>query len=291
MTEWITDLLVRSSLQLAYAFYSLALPAAAFVCLALLLKELKGAWADAKRAARETRTTLLIMSFNAFFVVPFLAVIAVWMSGFFADYGLHLVDPPLWDWLPSPIVAAIAIFVGDFTGYWRHRLEHTKVLWPAHAVHHSDTEMTWLAVERIHPINRLTTLLFDSAVLLALGFPAYAVVANNLVRHYYGYFVHADLPWTYGPLGKIFVSPAMHRWHHAADPKAFNTNYAQVFSLFDRWFGTYRVPGPCAAPLGVTDKMGPGVAGQLAYPLRPSAYRFRWIRRIRKQAELPAKQN
>jgi sterol desaturase/sphingolipid hydroxylase (fatty acid hydroxylase superfamily) len=49
-----------------------------------------------------------------------------------------------------------------------------------------------------------------------LGFPSYAIIANNLVRHYYGYYVHADLPWTHGKLGKIFVSPAMHRWHHAA---------------------------------------------------------------------------
>ncbi|MEM1401187.1 MAG: sterol desaturase family protein, partial [Pseudomonadota bacterium] len=162
--------------------------------------------------------------------------------------------------------------IGDFTGYWRHRLEHSRFLWPSHAVHHSDTQMTWLSLERMHPINRLTTFMIDTSVLLILGVPTYAIVANNLVRHYYGYLIHADLPWTYGPLGRVFVSPAMHRWHHAADRQAFNTNYAVVFSLWDQWFGTYRVPGPCDGPLGVTDEMGPGATGQLGYPFTRRGY-------------------
>jgi sterol desaturase/sphingolipid hydroxylase (fatty acid hydroxylase superfamily) len=164
------------------------------------------------------------------------------------------------------------VFAGDFTGYWRHRFEHSRLLWPSHVVHHSDTEMTWLTLERFHPINRLTTLIIDNAVLLLLGFPPYALVANNLVRHYYGFLIHADVPWTYGRLGNIFVSPAMHRWHHAADEAAYNTNFATVFSLFDRWFGTFRVPGPCTAALGVREATGLGVVGQLLYPFRPFAY-------------------
>ncbi len=133
--------------------------------------------------------------------------------------------------------------------------------------------MTWLTLQRFHPINRITTYLIDVGVLLLLGFPPVVVVANSLVRHYYGYFIHADLPWTYGPLGRVLVSPAMHRWHHAADARFFNTNYATVFSVFDQMFGTFRVPGPCTSPLGVSDKMQPTLAGQMAYALSPRAYR------------------
>ena len=65
----------------------------------------------------------------------------------------------------------------------------------------------------------------------------------------------------------------MHRWHHAIDPAGYGTNFATVFSLFDRMFGTYRVPGPCTVPLGVEKDMGHGVFGQLAHPLRLSSYR------------------
>ena len=192
-------------------------------------------------------------------------------------YGLILISPETWSGLPFWILifigVFIGVFIGDFVGYWRHRLEHTPLLWPAHAVHHSDMQMTWLALERFHPINRLTTFAIDSGVLLVLGLPVEVVLANNFVRHYYGYFVHADLPWTFGPLGRIFVSPAMHRWHHAADKAAFDTNYATVFSVFDQAFGTFRVPGTCTAPLGVTDTIGTSLGSQLSYAFLPRACR------------------
>lgn len=57
-----------------------------------------------------------------------------------------------------------------------------------------------------------------------------------------------------------------------------------VFSVFDRAFGIYRVPGPCTAPLGVTDRMSPTLAGQLGYAFSPRAYR-RLFRKRSKPAE------
>ena len=161
------------------------------------------------------------------------------------------ISPHFWDSLPSLIVAFVAVFLGDFIGYWRHRLEHTRFLWPSHAVHHSDTAMTWLTLERFHPINRLSTFIIDNSVLILLGFPAYALLVNSVVKHSYGYLIHADLPWSYGRLDKVFVSPIMHRWHHSNDRAAYQTNFATVFSIFDRMFGTYRVPGLPDTSLGV----------------------------------------
>jgi sterol desaturase/sphingolipid hydroxylase (fatty acid hydroxylase superfamily) len=160
----------------------------------------------------------------------------------------------------------VVVFVGDFASYWRHRLEHTRWLWRTHAIHHSDTEMTWLTLVRFHPLNRIVTMVIDVGVLALLGFPAWALVANVIVRHYYGEFIHADFPWTYGPARFLFVSPAMHRWHHARDVIGAGSNFATVFSVFDLAFGTYHVPGPCTVPLGVTDEMGAGAKGQLLYP-------------------------
>jgi sterol desaturase/sphingolipid hydroxylase (fatty acid hydroxylase superfamily) len=147
-------------------------------------------------------------------------------------------------------------------------MEHTRWLWPAHAIHHSDDEMTWMTLSRFHPVNRLTTATIDIGFLALLGFPDWALVANEILRHYYGEFIHADLPWTYGPAGRLFVSPAMHRWHHARDVIGAGSNFATVFSVFDQAFGTFHVPGPCTVPLGVTDDMIPTTWSQLAYPFR-----------------------
>ena len=270
------SLLMREAADaLLEALLVLLLPALVFALLSLAVKR-RRAVADAFRASPEMGTNLFIHMIDALTIGPLLAIFATWGDGLARAQGWQLVSPAFWDALGTPLlVAALAVFCGDFVGYWRHRLEHSWWLWPSHAVHHSDTEMTWLTLSRFHPINRITTTAIDGAVLVALGFPPYAVIANAFVRHYYGYFVHADLPWTYGPLGRVFVSPAMHRWHHALDRRAFHTNYATVFSCLDVWFGTYRVPGPCTAPLGVTDKMAPGAFGQIAHPFKRSSYR-RW---------------
>ncbi len=266
------SLIAQSWLALSEALYGLLVPLAIFVVLALLVKG-RRIFADMRKVLLETRVNLVVMSFNVVFVLPMLALFSTWLSTVLGHQGFHIFDGSDWQLLPEGLIILAAIFVGDFVGYWRHRLEHCRLLWPAHAVHHSDTAMTWLSLQRFHPINRLTTLAIDSAVLLLLGFPIYAVVANNVVRHYYGYFIHADLPWTYGRMGAVFVSPSMHRWHHAKDPTAYNANFATVFALFDRWFGTHYLPGPCNTDLGVSHDMGRGAWGQLTYAFRPSAYR------------------
>jgi sterol desaturase/sphingolipid hydroxylase (fatty acid hydroxylase superfamily) len=263
-------------------------PALCFAGLGLIVKG-ERALADARRAAAESRINLQLICFNLILVVPAITFASNTISVFVDHNGLYLLRPEVWQHLPQIAVVAIAVFIGDFAGYWRHRLEHTALLWPSHAVHHSDTEMTWLTLERFHPINRISTFVIDAGVLLLLGLPPYAVLANNLVRHYYGYFIHADLPWTYGRLGKIFVSPAMHRWHHSTERAAFDTNYATVFSLFDWAFGTWRVPGPCAAPLGVTDRIAPTLLGYLTYALQPRAY-LRLFRRAPGTSDGPAPQ-
>lgn len=282
-------LLSDASAALYHALWGLLAPAAAFSSLAVLVKG-RRVFAGIWQVLSETRINLLIACFNAVLMAPLFSLLFVWMNTRFQDDAPYQLSSSVWDGMPIVLVVLAAVFAGDFAGYWRHRLEHTRLLWPAHAVHHSDTRMTWLTLERFHPINSFTTLVLDNTFLLLLGFPPYALVANNLVRHYYGYLIHADLPWTYGKLGAVFVSPAMHRWHHADDADAFDTNYATVFSIFDRWFGTLRVPGPCVAALGVKADMGPGAVGQLTYPLRPSLYRHpagRIIRRVRRVCKLP----
>jgi sterol desaturase/sphingolipid hydroxylase (fatty acid hydroxylase superfamily) len=269
--ELLVPLLVQAGEILFAAGYALLLPAAAFAVLALVAKR-RNAFAAAVRAARETRINLSIYFLDALLLGPPLALLLAAMAALFQASGLYLVSPESWSGLPPVLVGFLAVVAGDFVGYWRHRLEHTRLLWPSHAIHHSDTEMTWLALARFHPVSRLVTLLLDNSVLFLLGFPPYALLVNNFVRHYWGHFIHADLPWTFGPLGKIVVSPVMHRWHHSIDPSAHGTNFATIFSLIDRLFGTCRVPGPCTGPLGVTHEMGRGVLGQLAYPFRKAAY-------------------
>ncbi|MDW4549375.1 sterol desaturase family protein [Defluviimonas sp. D31] len=273
----------QSALALFGALRDLLAPALFFFLLAMLLRG-RAVFHDIRRVWPETRLNLELLAFNALVVVPLIGLVATFLATTIQSRGLVFFDPADWARLPTPLVIFIVIFIGDFVGYWRHRLEHSVLLWPSHAVHHSDTAMTWLTLERFHPINRVTTFVIDASVLILLGAPPFAIVANSLVRHYYGFLIHADLPWTYGRLGRIFVSPAMHRWHHAADAKALNTNYATVFSVFDQLFGTFRVPGPCTAPLGILDDLPATFGAQLGYAFRPNVYRKLMAHNARRRA-------
>ena len=60
------------------------------------------------------------------------------------------------------------------------------------------------------------------------------------------------------------------------------SNFATVFSVFDRAFGTYYVPGLCTVPLGVNDDMGKGTLGQLLYPF------VAWAAALRPRPKKPA---
>jgi len=269
--DWFVDLAENTLQAVMTAVQGLAVPALFFLCLAYIVKR-NALFSDIRRALPESGLNVQIMLFNLVFTVPVIAVLATFLAGFWQSAGLSLYTPEDWGNWPVWAVILVAVVVGDFVGYWRHRFEHNSFLWPAHAVHHSDTEMTWLSLERFHPINRLTTFAIDSSALLILGLPPYAIVANALVRHYYGFFIHADLPFTYGRLNVLFVSPAMHRWHHSADKRAYDCNFATVFGLWDWAFGTHYVPGLCDSPLGVTDDMKPTLWSQFSYAFRPSSY-------------------
>jgi len=220
------------------------------------------------RAIVEVRMNLAFYFVDALFVAPVVAVIVATIRFLVAEHSVSVASEHLWASAGRPITLFMVLFLGDFGSYWRHRLEHTRWFWPAHVIHHSDTDMTWLTLSRFHPVNHVTTAVIDTFVLALLGFPTWALVANHLVRHYYGEFIHADLPWMYGRFGAVFVSPVMHRWHHARDVIGSGSNFATLFSVFDRGFGTYYVPGRCDVPLGVTDDQypGPGVLTHLLHP-------------------------
>jgi len=266
---------VENAIQLIWFFVRVAWlvfepllwPALAFGLLAVVVKG-REALEAARRAAGQTRITLLLYVFDLLLIGPPLGMAIVLIVRTVERHSLALVSPDVWSWTPVPVTLLVTVFVGDFCSYWRHRLEHTKWLWPAHAVHHSDTEMTWLTGNRFHPVNRLVTGIIDNTILALLGAPAWAITVNELFRHYYGEFIHADVPWTYGRGSFVFVSPVMHRWHHARDVTGAGSNFATVFSVFDRAFGTLYLPGPCTVPLGVTDDMGTGAVGQLTYPFK-----------------------
>ncbi|WP_257543117.1 sterol desaturase family protein [Sphingopyxis sp. DBS4] len=237
------------------AMWAALIPFAAFFCaLALLAKGRGRAIADARGAVGEWRTNLLIFLFDMLLVLPYVALPAAWIIAWVGpSAGLAHV----WTAIPAAVTGLAAVVLGDYVGYWRHRVEHCPLLWRFHATHHSDRAMSWFSLNRMHPVNRLTTTTIDSAALALAGFPLWAVALNGIVRNAWGYFIHADLRWTLGPLGALLISPSAHRWHHVRDEAMAGTNFATIFTLWDRLHGTFQPSRePCREPTGVEGHSG-----------------------------------
>jgi len=70
----------------------------------------------------------------------------------------------------------------------------------------------------------------------------------------------------------VICSPAIHRVHHSPRVEETNANYGQMFSFWDRLFGTYRAPRyDVVADYGLARLAAPewqGVRGMLATPFR-----------------------
>ncbi len=278
MGEALFQLLLDSAMNMYAALRFLLMPALAFLILSILYRGSRW-WPEMWTALHETELSLKLILFNTVVSAPLISVLMTAFHGWIHANGLILFPKSAWEALPVPLVLFAALFFSDFTNYWRHRLEHTPILWPAHAVHHSDTEVTWLTSARWHPLNLLTMQGLAGTAMLMMGFPVWAVLFNSMMRGYYGFFIHANLPWTYGKLGRHIVSPAMHRWHHSAEEKAFDKNFAEFFCVFDRMFGTYYLPGPCDGPVGVTDDIAPTLRGQIGFAFTPKAYKRLFTRK------------
>ncbi len=170
----------------------------------------------------------------------------------------------------APIVQVVEmLLVGDLIGYWTHRAFHTfTIMWRAHAVHHSSTELDWLSSARVHPINELVNNLATATPLILMGFSPAAVGAYIPFVTLYAIMLHANVSWTFGPLRALLASPVFHRWHHSLD--ATDRNFAGLFPFYDRLFGTYYMPaGELPARFGLVRARVPeSFLGQMAYPLR-----------------------
>jgi sterol desaturase/sphingolipid hydroxylase (fatty acid hydroxylase superfamily) len=164
----------------------------------------------------------------------------------------------------------IAVIVGDFIGYWTHRLHHTRYLWDVHAVHHSSDVMDWLSAVRVHPINDVVSRVCQAFPLLLLGFSPLSVEAYTPFLSAYVALIHANVRWTYGPIGYLFASPAFHRWHHTVEKEGEGKNFAGIFSIYDWIFGTFHLPqNQQPKNFGLIDQpMTEKFIGQMLYPLR-----------------------
>jgi sterol desaturase/sphingolipid hydroxylase (fatty acid hydroxylase superfamily) len=140
-----------------------------------------------------------------------------------------------------PVLSILIYWVTvDLAAYWIHRMQHTVgFLWAFHSVHHTQTRMTYLSSNRNHILEQLYVNGIMLAPALILGMPASLWMPVYFIQTFFEHAQHAQLRWTYGPLHRVFVSPAFHLMHHSTKPEEYNGNYSKILSLWDLAFGTF----------------------------------------------------
>lgn len=155
-------------------------------------------------------------------------------------------DVGLMNWLALPFAVKFIIgFIAlDALFYAQHRLSHVvPVLWRLHRVHHADTEMDVTTANRVHPLETLWLTFLRVSLAVLMGIPIPAFIAFLVVLNVLSMFNHANVKLPSGLdriLRMLIVTPNMHETHHSVHQQDYDTNFAFIFSFWDRIFKTYK---------------------------------------------------
>ena len=237
---------------------------AAFIALDFLRRGMRLKWSPL--AVKGTLATLAIMSINGLFA-PLVITVARAFQHAYDGIGVPQIDPAIWQAMPRWLLIPFAILAYDLVNYWSHRAMHTKWLWPVHAIHHSDPELTAFTTFRVHFFETLVGMGAFTLLLSWLGLPEDALGGSAVLLGLHNSYQHMNLDWDHGPFRLLIASPRYHRWHHADTPAAYGKNLANVFPFLDVLFGTYYVPGRCEHPVGAQGVPGNDVVQLMLFPL------------------------
>ena len=140
-----------------------------------------------------------------------------------------------WSW-------AAALLLDDFNYYWAHRTGHrVRWFWAAHVNHHSSQHynlstalrQTWTGFFALSFVFRIWPVL--------VGFPPAMLATVGGINLVYQFWIHTEavgrLPrW----LEAVVNTPSHHRVHHGTNPVYLDRNYAGIFIVWDRLFGTFQ---------------------------------------------------
>ena len=149
-----------------------------------------------------------------------------------------LPEMPLW------LYTLVGLLLLDLIGaYLVHLVEHkVKFLWRFHLIHHTDTWVDTTSGNRHHPGESVIRFLFTTLGVLIVGSPMWLVFMYQTISVVSTQFTHANisLPKKMDVfLSYFIVSPNMHKVHHHYILPYTDSNYGNIFSVWDRIFGTY----------------------------------------------------
>jgi len=138
----------------------------------------------------------------------------------------------------------LGLLMMDFLSAWLpHWVEHkVKWMWQFHLIHHTDQHVDTTTANRHHPGESVIRFVFTTISVILIGLPLWLIFLYQSISVILTQFNHSNVKiasWLDRLLGIVFCTPNMHRVHHHYRQPYSDKNYGNIFSFWDRIFGTY----------------------------------------------------
>jgi len=184
--------------------------------------------------------------------------------------------------LPLAVRMIVGLLLLDLVGAWlAHFVEHkTPLLWRLHLIHHSDTHVDTTSANRHHPGESVVRFAFTLLAVVVTGAPMWLVFLYQSLSVVRSQFNHVNIALPVAldrALSWVIVSPDMHKVHHHYVLPYTDSNYGNVFFVWDWLFGIFMDMDRACLVYGIDTHMEVrehGTVGALlTMPLRPGTKR------------------
>lgn len=205
-----------------------------------------------------TITTIIVNFVLAFILIK----TAAWTTENHFGILQLLPEIPLW------LYTIIGLLLLDLIGaYLAHFVQHKiKFLWRFHLIHHTDTWIDTTTANRHHPGESVIRFVFTTLGVLIVGSPMWMVFLYQSLSVVASQFNHANLSLPRkldNFLSYFIVSPNMHKVHHHYMLPYTDSNYGNIFSIWDRLFKTFTTLPKEDLIYGVDTHMAPNENNKL----------------------------
>lgn len=214
-----------------------------------------------------------------------------WLTTLAVNFGFAFVIVAAADWTTArgfgllylaPLPAWAHVLVGllllDLIGAWLvHWVEHkVRWMWKFHLIHHTDREVDVTTGLRHHPGESVFRAGFTILAIVVAGAPVAVVMLYQTFSALFAQLTHANIrvpDRMDRVLSWFIVTPNMHKVHHHYVQPLTDTNYGNIFAVWDRLFGTFAYAKGEALTYGIDTHMerdeSDRVRNLLSIPFQP----------------------
>ena len=203
----------------------------------ILLIVIEMFWARRRAPGKyEPRDTLVSLSFGLGSTVAGLIFGGAIYALMLKVWELRPITVP-WTWWAW----ALCFVLDDFLYYVFHRSAHrVRWFWASHVNHHSSQHYNLSTALRQTWTGWLALSFVFKLPLAAIGFPPAMILFCTGVNLIYQFWIHTEAIKRFPRwFEAVMNTPSHHRVHHATNPRYLDANYAGVFIIWDRMFGTF----------------------------------------------------